>query len=112
MMLNMLNVQITERMIAGTRAGLSEGRVIERNCCQRVAPSTRAASYRSAEIDCNAPREITIMNGTESQALVEMQANRDVEVFSNQDTGGPPNIWMIWLKTPNCWCNIPFHLRA
>jgi len=39
-----LKVQITDRMIAGTSAGLSDGRVIERNCCQREAPSTRAAS--------------------------------------------------------------------
>ena len=43
-MLNMLKVQITDRITAGTSAGCSEGRVIERNCCQRVAPSTRAAS--------------------------------------------------------------------
>ncbi len=43
-MLNMLKVQTTERMTAGTSAGLSEGRVMGRNCCQREAPSTRAAS--------------------------------------------------------------------
>ncbi len=43
-MLNMLKVQTTEMMIAGISAGLSEGRVIARNCCQREAPSTRAAS--------------------------------------------------------------------
>ena len=43
-MLNMLKVQTTERITAGTSAGLSDGRVMAVNCCQRVAPSTRAAS--------------------------------------------------------------------
>ena len=33
----------------------SSGKVMPRNACQAVAPSTRAASYRSEEIDCSAP---------------------------------------------------------
>ena len=31
-------------LTAGTSAGLSDGSVIDRNACQREAPSTRAAS--------------------------------------------------------------------
>src|SRR3990172_7278030 len=97
MMLNMLNVQITDRMIAGMSAGRSEGRVMDRSICQRVAPSMRAASYSSAEIDCSAPSETTIMKGKESQPFVASAVRYEVNGVSNQETGCPPKIWIAWL---------------
>src|SRR6185295_7735326 len=112
MMLNMLNVQITDRITAGTSAGLIDGRVIDLNCCQREAPSTRAASYRSAEIDCKAPSEITIMNGNDSQPLVVTTAAKLVSGLSNQAMAEPPKICRIWLITPNCGWNMPFQISA
>src|SRR5215204_1435138 len=45
-----------------SRIGRRLGRVIERNCCQRLAPSTDAASYRSAEIPCIPARKMIVLN--------------------------------------------------
>src|SRR5690349_16706602 len=102
-MLNMLNVHTTERITAGTSAGLSAGSVMLMNCCQREAPSTRAASYSSPGMDCNAPKDTTIMNGKLSQPLVASAVTNDDPGEANQDTGCPPSIWITWLMTPNCW---------
>ena len=47
-----------------------------------------------------------------SQPLVESTVMNDENGPSNQDTDSPPNIWMTWLMTPNCWWNIPFQISA
>src|SRR5688500_18312698 len=44
------------------RMGRKLGRVMERNCCQRFAPSTAAASYRSAEMACIPARKMIVLN--------------------------------------------------
>ena len=88
-MLNMLNVHTTERITAGTSAGLSAGSVMLANCCQREAPSTLAASYSSPGMDCSAPSDTTIMNGKESQALVASAVTKEVPGEANHDTGWP-----------------------
>src|SRR4051812_7904879 len=111
-MLNMLNVHTTERITAGTSAGLSAGSVMLVNCCQRDAPSTRAASYSSPGMDCNAPSETTIMNGKESHPLVASAVRKDVPGEANHDTGCPPKSCITWFTTPNCWWNIPFQISA
>src|SRR3954469_821019 len=99
-MLNMLNVHTTERITAGTSAGRSAGRVMLVNCCQREAPSTRAASYSSPGMDCSAPSETTIMNGKESHPLVASAVTKDDPGEANQETGWPPSIWITWFTTP------------
>ena len=81
-------------MIAGISVGFSDGRVTCLNCCQRSAPSMVAASYRSAGIDCSAPRVITIMKGKLSQPLVISPVMNDEKTPSNQAMGAPPNICM------------------
>src|SRR5512145_11642 len=108
----MLNVQTTDRMMAGTSVGLSSGSVMLQNCWRRVAPSTVAASYMSAEIDCRPPRITTIMNGNDNQPLVASPVMNELNTPSNQATGSPPNIWMPWLMAPNCWWNNAFQISA
>src|SRR5574341_2523101 len=112
MMLNMLKVQTTDRITAGTSAGRREGRVMETNCCQRRAPSTWAASYRSAGMDWRAPSDTTIMKGKLSQPLVARAVRKDVKGWSNQESGWNPRSCTIWFTTPNCRWNIPFQMRA
>ena len=79
MTLNMLKVQTEPSTMAGTSAGRSSGSVTCRKRCQRLAPSTSAASSRSRGMDCSAPSETTIMKGKPSQVLVVTLAAKAVE---------------------------------
>src|SRR5918993_4746820 len=44
-----------------SRIGRRLGSVIDRNCCHRFAPSTEAASYRSAEMPCIPARKMIVL---------------------------------------------------
>src|SRR6187397_1223817 len=85
--LNMLNVQTEPRTTAGRSVGRSSGSVTRRNACQRVAPSTSAASSTSFGIEVSAPITTTIMNGNPSHTFVATFAVKAVENFANHDTG-------------------------
>src|SRR3954470_2995357 len=89
--LNMLNVHTEPSTTAGSSVGRRSGRVTRRNACQRVAPSTSAASSTSFGIDVSAPITTTIMNGKPSHTLVATFAVNAVENFANQETGSAPS---------------------
>jgi len=45
-----------------------------RSFCQPLAPSSDAALYNSAGVDCNAPVATTLMNGQPNQTLANSRA--------------------------------------
>ena len=93
--------------------GFSIGRVIFLNCCQRFAPSTRAASYSSCGIDCNPPSAITIINGNPNQMFVNMQAvNASKGWLSHAIAGRLKYLVIAKLIAPYSWLNIPRQLSA
>ena len=55
-MSNTWNVYMTFMMSRKNVEGPTRGIVIARNCCHPLAPSTRAASYSSAEMPCSPAR--------------------------------------------------------
>ena len=55
MMTKLLKLKANEAMSSGAVETSTWGIVIERNMRQRPAPSMRAASTRSAGMDCSAP---------------------------------------------------------
>src|SRR4051794_37720833 len=105
----MLNVHTEPRTTDGRSVGRKSGRVTSRNACQRVAPSTSAASRTSFEIDVSAPITTTIMNGKPSHTFVAMFAANAVENFENHEIGEAPSAPRIALIAPNWRWNIPFH---
>ena len=92
------------------------GNVTRRKRCQRVAPSTSAASSTSFGIDVSAPSVTTIMNGKPSHTLVATLAVNAVEKLRE------PARWARCrpsaeredepLTAPNCRWNMPFHASA
>src|ERR1700684_1100424 len=86
--LNMLNVHTLPSTTAGKRVGRSSGTVTPQKRCQRVAPSTSAASRTSFGIDVRAPRVTTIMKGKPSHVFVATFAANAVEKWENHETGG------------------------
>ena len=56
---NKLKVQMMPSIVTATETDLSCGTVTFQNCWRRLAPSTRAASYRSWGMDCMPPRSAT-----------------------------------------------------
>src|SRR4051812_12909282 len=105
--LNMLNVHTEPRTTAGSNVGRRSGSVTSRNACQRVAPSTSAASSTSFGIDVSAPITTTIMNGKPSQTFVATFAVNAVENLANQDTGSAPTATRIAFTAPNWRWNMP-----
>ena len=63
-------------MVCSTTAtsitGRSSGRVMRLNFCQRVAPSTSAASYRSGAIGCKPASSNSVIVGTIFQVSARM----------------------------------------
>src|SRR6476661_895945 len=87
--LNMLNVQIDPRMTAGNNVGRKSGSVTSQNDCQRVAPSTSAASMTSFGIDVSAPMTTTIMKGKPSHTFVATFAVNAPLKLANHDVSVP-----------------------
>jgi hypothetical protein len=88
---NRLKVQMTPSMVTATETDFSCGSVTFQNIWRRVAPSTLAASYRSAGIDCRPPSRATIMNGTPSQTLTTIGATYAQNVSESQFGPWIPN---------------------
>ncbi len=99
--LNMLNVQMLPRTTAGSMVGLRSGIVTPQKRCQRVAPSTSAASRTSFGIDVSAPSVTTIMKGKPSHTLVATFAENAVAKWENQLTGSAPSHVRIAFTAPN-----------
>ncbi len=116
--LNMLNVQIAPSVTAGMSVGRIIGSVTSRRRCQRVAPSTLAASSTSSGTAVSAPSVTTIMKGKPSQTLVARLAANAVEKRENQAIGSTcaPKAWLTArisaVTAPNWRSNIPFHTSA
>ena len=110
--LNMLNVQTLPRITAGSIEGRSSGTVTFQKRCQRVAPSTSAASITSFEMLVRAPSVMTIMKGKPSHVLVATFAANAVEKCENQLTGSAPRAERMALMAPNCRWNMPFQASA
>jgi len=60
--------------MAGNITGFSKGAVTAQNFRHAEAPSTSAASYNSAGIDCRPPKATTIIKGNPNQILVIITA--------------------------------------
>src|SRR5580704_4840755 len=110
--LNMLNVHTAPRTTAGSSVGPRSGSVTRRNRCQRVAPSTSAASSTSFGIDVSAPSTTTIMNGNPSHTFVATFAANAVEKCAKKETGSTPTRWSSAFTAPNWRWNIPFQASA
>ena len=72
MMSKTRNAPIVRSATATRITGRSSGSVMRLNFCQRVAPSTSAASYRSAEIGCKPASSNSVIVGTVFQASARM----------------------------------------
>ena len=53
-----------------------DGQVMKRNFCQRVAPSTDAASYCSAGIASRPAIRIRVQNGSDFQMCISIEKRR------------------------------------
>src|SRR5438128_9689185 len=67
MLLKSPRVQIMDRMVEVRYRFLSDGQLIQRNCCQRPAPSTDAASYRSFGMASRPVTRMSVQNGSDFQ---------------------------------------------
>src|SRR5690606_3794836 len=100
MIANMLKVQIDPSRITVAATVRRHGTVTYLKRCQRLAPSTSAASYNSQGIDCRPPSSTTIMNDTPSQMFTTMQLMNSQYESDNQGTDGSPMPVMIELTSP------------
>src|SRR3954454_5750623 len=80
----------------------SDGQVTKRNFCHPVAPSTEAASYRSAGIDKRAATRIRVQNGSDFQMCIRIaKASASCGSFSQFGPSSAVSLKMIWLITPH-----------
>src|SRR5262245_19647018 len=110
--LNMLNVQIAPSRTAGKRFGATIGIVTRQSRCQRVAPSTSAASSTSFGTAVSAASVTTIMNGKPSHTLVAKLAEKALKKRPHHENGSTPTASRSALTAPNCLLNIPRHASA
>src|SRR3989337_1043086 len=78
------------RVTTSSRMGRRLGKVMERNCCQRLAPSTDAASYRSAEIACIPARKMMVLNPMVHHNVAMLIVNQ-AHGLDARKFGLPPN---------------------
>src|SRR5471030_3398278 len=64
-----LAIQMVRSITVMAIIGARNGSVTFLNCCQPVAPSIEAASYRSLGIDCNAASNVIAKNGMPNQTF-------------------------------------------
>src|SRR5215204_2685874 len=96
----------TWRVTTSRRIGRKLGSVIDRNCCQRFAPSTDAASYRSAEMACIPARKMMVLNPIVHHSVAMLTVNqahgleaRKFGVVPNQDSRSRGTKPALLLKT-------------
>src|SRR3954465_884556 len=100
------------RVTTSSRIGRRLGSVIERNCGQRFAPSTDAASYRSAEIPCIPARKMIVL-----KPIVHHRVAIRIEIHAHgleaSQFGPTPNRAFTARATkPALLLNIHHHTRA
>src|SRR5688572_10049473 len=62
-------IQMVRSITVMAIIGARNGSVTLQNCCQPVAPSIAAASYKSFGIDCNAASKVMAKNGMPNQTF-------------------------------------------
>src|SRR3954471_17674892 len=73
-----------------SRIGRRLGSVMDLNCCQRFAPSTDAASYRSAEMPCIPARKMIVLNPIVHHS-VAMRIEIQAQGLAASQFGAMPN---------------------
>src|SRR6266446_5967502 len=71
-----VKVNSTEKVITTAMIGVSNGKVMWRNICQRLAPSRVDASYSDAGTVCRPASSVIATNGTPRQILAKITENR------------------------------------
>src|SRR6266571_5281094 len=84
MLLKLLKLKANDATIKGATATSNNGKVTFRKTCQAPPPSTRAASYNSAGIDCSAPIETRKKYGNVNQMLTRITDTRAQFLSNNQ----------------------------
>ena len=112
MTLNMLKVQTAPSSTDGSRAGHKSGSTTWRSRCQRLAPSSAAASSSSFGMRESAPSVTTIMNGKPSHTLVATLAVNAVQNCENHETGWMPSAVNRPFTAPNWRWNMPLQISA
>ena len=85
---------------ATTIAGRNSGSITRETSCQRVAPSTRAASSVSMGRASTAANRIRNTNGTQCQTSTTITDHSASDVEPSQFAGGSPIAVSAWLKIP------------
>src|SRR5512134_3794122 len=75
-----VKVNSTEKVITTAMIGVSSGYVIFKNICQRVAPSSVAASYSDGGTVCSPASSEIAMNGTPRHTLAKITLQREIQV--------------------------------
>src|SRR3954466_7902373 len=75
---------------------------MKRNFCQRVAPSTDAASYCSDGIDMRPATRISVQNGSDFQMCISIENDSaSAGAFSQLGPSSPVSRKIVLLMTPH-----------
>src|SRR5262249_23243699 len=96
------SVQIIERMVDVRKSARNDGQVMKRNFCQRVAPSTDAASYCSAGIVGRPATRMSVQNGSDFQTCINIEKpSASAGSLSQFGPSRPVRRKMVVLMTPH-----------
>src|SRR4051795_5699524 len=80
---------------------------MKRNFCHQLAPSTSAASNRSADIASRPVIRISVQNGSDFQMCTPIaMVSATVGSFSQFGPSSPVNLKISWLTTPHSGLNM------
>ena len=97
---NLLNIQIPLSRTTTIRTDLNPGSVMCQNCCQALAPSTRAASYSWFGIVCRPASTHVTTNGVQIQTLTSTIVPFAVDDSAPQSNIPSPNDFRISFISP------------
>src|ERR1700693_2681493 len=84
-----------------------DGKLMKRNFCRQLAPSTSAASNRSAEIASRPVIRINVQNGSDFQMCTPIaMVNPTVGSLSQFGQSSPVKRKISWLMTPHSGLNM------
>src|ERR1700730_6436648 len=101
------SVQIIDSRVQVRYSACIDGQVMKRNFCHQLAPSTSAASNRSAEIASRPVIRIRVQNGSDFQMWTPIAIDSDtVGSLSQFGPSSPVNLKISWLITPHSGLNM------
>src|SRR6266481_1921035 len=101
------SVQIIESSVQVRYSVRIDGQVMKRNFCHQVAPSTSAASNRSAEIASRPVIRIRVQNGSDFQMWTPIaMVSATVGSLSQFGPSSPVNLKISVLTTPHSGLNM------